>query len=143
MKFSASLRAHQNKTFLLPIPRRTTDASAKNVSMVSGFYGAPKRRMQQDLTGVSRGRVPLWRECERKEEKERKRVEGCRMPGQRASKQDNNRKPTVPWFIPNHTPRPGPARPSPPLLSTPPTLTPPCHVSQFHPSLKQITHIIF
>lgn len=34
-------------------------------------------------------------------------MQGCRMPGQRASKQDNNRKPTVPSFIPNHTPRSG------------------------------------
>lgn len=55
----ASLRVNQNKIkvkrrfifslflFYLPIPRRTIDASAKTVSMVSGFCGAPNRLMLQ------------------------------------------------------------------------------------------------
>lgn len=75
--------------------------------MVSGFYGAPKRLMLQTrLESVEEESFSGGSVSGRRRKKE-VRVEGCRMPGQRASKQDNNRKPTVPCFIPNHTPRSG------------------------------------
>lgn len=99
--------------FWLPIPRRATDVSAKNVSMVSGFYGAPKRLMLQtrlesvEEESLSEGSVSGRRR--KKEVKESGGVQDARTEGFKTGQQQKTHCPkfyTQPH--PSFRPQPGP-----------------------------------
>lgn len=98
---------------VLPIPRRATDVSAKNVSMVSGFYGAPKRLMLQtrlesvEEESLSGGSVSGRRR--KKEVKESAGVQDARTEGFKTGQQQKTHCPkfyTQPH--PSFRPQPGP-----------------------------------
>lgn len=74
----------------LPVPRRRNDASAKNVSMVSGLCRSSKKT---DAAGVVRGRVPTLEGA--RVEGDDKGKAGCGTPGQRAAGQQQ--KAYCPW----------------------------------------------
>lgn len=117
----------------LPIPRRRTDASAKNVSMVSGLCRSSKKT---DAAGVVRGRVPTLEGA--RVEGDDKGKAGCGTPGQRAAGQQQ--KTYCPWVYTQPHPFTqalGPAHSSSPH-TPPPTSC--CHSSPSPSSLTTKLH---
>lgn len=83
------------------------------------------------------------RECEWKEEREIKESGDARTEGFKTGQQQKTHCPLV-YTQPHPSSRPGPAHSSSPHPHHPSTSTPnpSCHFSPFHPSSKQLAHII-